>query len=44
MGDGILGRREMLNRKTFMIDLIFMGIVVVFFIVSGAYVHFCEKR
>jgi len=26
-----------------MSDLIFVGIVVGFFVVSGLYVHFCEK-
>jgi hypothetical protein len=26
-----------------MIDLVFVGIVIVFFVVSGLYVCFCEK-
>jgi hypothetical protein len=29
--------------KTFMMDLIYIGVVVLFFLASGAYVRFCEK-
>jgi hypothetical protein len=31
------------SQESFMNDLIFVGIVVVFFVVSGLYVRFCEK-
>jgi hypothetical protein len=29
--------------RTIMSDLLFVGIVIVFFIISGLYVRFCEK-
>jgi len=43
-GDGTArwGRAEDLSNG-YMNDLIFIGIVVVFFVVSGLYVRFCEK-
>jgi hypothetical protein len=31
------------QRKTYMTDLIYIGITVLFFVVSGLYVRFCEK-
>jgi hypothetical protein len=29
--------------ETFMMDVIYLGVVVLFFVVSGVYVRFCEK-
>jgi hypothetical protein len=37
MGLGVI------QSKTYMTDLIYIGITVLFFVVSGLYVRFCEK-